>query len=91
MKFKFSVECEFGDTVTTDATLIISTNELGGLGIKESDLQFNLQMSFWDDDFQNIMATESQQSLNKKTNIQVSFNESRHWVDKRPCRFSKWH
>ena len=73
MKFKFSVECEFGDTVTTDATLIISTNELGGLGIKESDLQFNLQMSFWDDDFKNIMATESQQSLNKKTNIQVSF------------------
>ena len=30
-------------------------------------------MSFWDDDFKNIMATESQQSLNKKTNIEVSF------------------
>jgi len=66
------VECEFGDTVTTDATLTISTNELGGLGIKESDLQFNLRMSFWDDNFQNVMATESQQSLNKKTNIQIS-------------------
>jgi len=64
--------CEFTDKKTTTKTLKLAASSLDGLGISQTDLDFDLALNFYDQNFVNILDENIEQKLFGFVNIEVS-------------------
>ena len=71
-RYNVRFSCEFTDTGTTSRTLSLTSATLGALGISQTDLEFGLELDFYDANFENKLDYDVEQMLSGPMNIQIS-------------------